>query len=451
MDTLLEITKRGLQASRMAMDVIGNNIANASTPGYSQQRLDVSSAGYQSGGLSIGLGVNIQDIQRLHDNIIEQQVRDKQSQIGSQQEQQKVLQQLQSTLSTQNGQDLDQLIGNFFNSFSNLSNQPEDNTLRNNVINQSQALTTRFHNVSATLASMKGDVANSVRTDVGQVNGLLSDIATLNKSIQSSQSLGHPDNQSLDQRDQKLQQLSKLTNFTVLKNKNNDYEIRIGGMVVLHNDQAQAIQTEEDTANNQMRVRLGNGKALDITGGSIGANITNYDKVISGYQNQLDTLAKTLVDKVNAIHRTGYDMNGNTGINFFDPNNTTAKTISLDSAIQNNPQAIAASDTSGATGNNKIALQIYNLNSSNVLNGQTLQQNATAMATSAGSEITNLTNSIKSLQSAKDLLDNQQASASGVNLDEQLTNLIKYQNAYQATARVLNTSQQMFQSLISIL
>jgi flagellar hook-associated protein 1 FlgK len=144
-------------------------------------------------------------------------------------------------------------------------------------------------------------------------------------------------------------------------------------------------------------------------------------------------------------------MNGNTGVDFFDPNNTTAKTISLNSLIQNNPQAIAASDTSGATGNNKIALQISDLGSSNVLNGQTLQQNASAMATSAGSDITNLTNSIQSLQSAKDLLDTQQASTSGVNLDEQLTNMIKYQNAYQATARVLNTSQQMFQSLISIL
>ncbi|HKI45274.1 MAG TPA: flagellar hook-associated protein FlgK [Balneolales bacterium] len=451
MDTLLEITKRGLQASRMAMDVIGNNIANASTPGYSQQRLDVTSAGYQSGGLSIGLGVNIQDIQRLHDNIIDQQIRDKQSQIGSQQEQQKVLQQLQSTLSTQNGQDLDQLIGNFFNSFSNLSNQPEDNTLRNNVINQTQALTSQFHSLDSTLTSMKGDVATSIRTDVTQVNGLLSDIATLNKSILSSQNLGHPDNQSLDQRAQKLQDLSKLVNFTVLKNSNNDYEIRIGGMVVLHNDQSQALQTEEDTGNNQMRVRLGNGKALDITGGSVGANITNYDKVIPGYQNQLNSLAKNLVEKVNAIHQTGYDMNGNTGVDFFDPNNTTAKTISLNSVIQNNPQAIAASDTSGATGNNKIALQIYDLGSSNVINGQTLQQNATAMATSAGSDITNLTNSIQTLQSAKNLLDTQQASTSGVNLDEQLTNMIKYQNAYQATARVLNTSQQMFQSLISIL
>ncbi len=451
MDTLLEITKRGLQASRMAMDVIGNNIANASTPGYSQQRLDVTSAGYQSGGLSIGLGVNIQDVQRLHDNIIDQQIRDKQSQIGSQQEQQKVLQQLQSTLSTQNGQDLDQLLGNFFNSFSNLSNQPEDNTLRNNVINQTQALTSRFHSLNSTLTTMQGDVATSIRTDVTQVNGLLSDIATLNKSILSSQNLGHPDNQSLDQRAQKLQDLSKLVNFTVLKNSNNDYEIRIGGMVVLHNDQSRSLQTEEDTGNNQMRVRLGNGKALDITGGSVGANITNYDKVIPGYQNQLDSLAKTLVEKVNAIHKTGYDMNGNTGVDFFDPNNTTAKTISLNSLIQNNPQAIAASDTAGATGNNNIALQINDLGNSNVINGQTLQQNATAIATSAGSDITNLTNSIQTLQSAKNLLDTQQASTSGVNLDEQLTNMIKYQNAYQATAKVLNTSQQMFQSLISIL
>ena len=451
MDTLLEITKRGLQASRMAMDVIGNNIANASTPGYSQQRLDVSSAGYQSGGLSIGLGVNIQDIQRLHDNIIDQQTRDKQSQIGSQQQQQKVLQQIQSTLSTQGGQDLDQLIGNFFNSFSNLSNQPEDNTLRNDVINQTQALTSRFHNLNSTLVSMKGDVATSIRTDVGQVNNLLSNIATLNKSIISSQNLGHPDNQSLDQRAQKLQDLSKLVNFTVLKNSNNDYEIRIGGMVVLHNDQAQTLQTEEDTGNNQMRVRLGNGKAVDITSGSVGANINNYDKVIPGYQNQLDSLAKTLVDKVNAIHQSGYNLNGNTGVDFFDPNNTTAKSISLNSLIQNNPQAIAASDTAGATGNNKIALQIYNLGNSNAINGQTLQQNATAMATSAGSDITNLTNSIQTLKSAKNLLDTQQASTSGVNLDEQLTNMIKYQNAYQATARVLNTSQQMFQSLISIL
>jgi len=451
MDPLLEITKRGLLASRTAMDVIGNNIANASTPGYSRQRLDVTSAGYQSGGLTIGLGVNVKDIQRLHNDMIDQQIRDKQTQIGSQQEQQKVLQQLESMLSTQNGQDLDQLIGNFFNSFSNLSNQPEDSTMRNDVINQTQALTSRFHALDSSLTSMKSDVASSVRTDVDKVNGLLNDIATLNQPIQSSQAVGSSDNHSLDLRAQKLKELSNLVDFTVLKNKNNDFEIRIGGMVVLHNDQVQSIQTEEDTANGQMRLRLKNGKSLDVTGGTVGANIANYDKTIPKYQNQLDAMAKTLVEKVNAIHQTGYDLNGNTGINFFDPNNTTAKTISLNSLVQNDPKAIAASDTAGATGNNNVALQIYDLGNSSVIDGQSLQENATAMATSAGSNITTLNNSIQTLQSAKDLLNNQQASASGVNLDEELTNLIKYQNAYQATARVMNTSQQMFQSLISIL
>ncbi len=452
MDPLLEISKRGLLASRTAMDVIGNNIANADTPGYSRQRMDATpSPGYRHNGMTIGLGVTIQEIQRLHDTNLDSQIRDKQSEIGSKQEQQKIYQQIETHLSTQGGQDLDQLLGNFFNAFGNLSNRAEDQTLRNDVLNQTSALTTRFHELDAGLTSLKEDTADSVRQNLTQVNSILNDIANLNQPILSGQTTGNPDNHSMDLRTQKLNDLAKLVDFSVLQNKNGDFEIRMGSMVVLHNDQVRHIQAEEDTDNSQIRLRLDNGKTLDVTGGTIGADINVYDKVIPGYQDQLNTLAKTLVEKVNAIHETGYNLDDNTGVDFFDPNNTTAKTISLNPLLEGNPNGIAASDAAGEVGNNKIALQLFDLGSDGTMNGQSFQENAASIASSTGTTITTLTNSIETLNSAKDLLDNQQASVSAVNLDEELTNLIKYQNAYQANARVVTISQKMFDALISML
>jgi len=167
-------------------------------------------------------------------------------------------------------------------------------------------------------------------------------------------------------------------------------------------------------------------------------------------EQHLNNMAKTLVKQVNKIHSSGYGLNDSVQRNFFNNANTTAKNISINKTLLNNPGDIAASSMPGEAGNNNIAIQLSKLQNKKVLNGQTLGTNAISMMSKPGNRITELKSQIKTQKSAKELLFNQQQSQSGVNIDNQLTNLIKYQNAYQASAKVLTAGRQMSNALLSI-
>jgi len=221
--------------------------------------------------------------------------------------------------------------------------------------------------------------------------------------------------------------------------------------VVVQHDRVFNVEPEIDSTNNALRLRLNNGRTLKNVGGKLGAMIDSYETTLPGFKTKVDTLASNLVSKVNQVHVNGFNLNDTTGIEFFNPSGTTASTIALNSQIVDSVSLIAASDTSGALGNNTAARQIFTLlDSSSAVGDKLFIEYSLSIAAETGFTISSLRTQVESVSSSKLMLENQKLDASGVNMDEELANMIKFQNAYQASARVIASVQVMYDTVLSL-
>jgi len=452
MSDIFEIAKSGILANQRALDITGQNISNAANPEFSRRRVEFSEQGFSENTTFTGLGVKVEDITRFRSDIIDERTRAKQSDLGNFNEQTRIFKQLESVLSTDTQADLDARLNNLFDSFIQLGSNPESDSLRQNVVREAQNLTNSFKSISSSIDAVQEETADKTSSIVGRINNLLREIASLNSNITSGESEGREsDFKSLDQRTAKLEELSKLIDVSITEDENRSLTVRVGSIVVVQDDQSKTLTPEVDLANNQARVRVDGSKVLRDIGGELGANIKMTRETIPDIKENLNTLAETVVQEVNAIHTSGFGLNNATGISFFDPANTTATTISVNALVASNTDNIAASDAPNSPGNSDNVVELANLrDSSNIINNQSITEFAVGLITSVGSEINNLETASSSAQSALDLLEQQQQSISGVNIDEELANMIKFQNSFQASARVLNTAQTMFDSLLTI-
>jgi flagellar hook-associated protein 1 FlgK len=452
MRELLEIGKRGMFAGQRSLDVTGQNIANAATPGYSRQRAELAPVDFKRNGMSIGLGVNVVQVAQLRDTIIDAQVRQKEGEVGEFGEKIKLYEQIEVLLASGAENDLDKLITKFFNSFSELSNNPESLALRENVLFAAQNVTTRFGELSGSFDSIKQNLVKDSTILIDSINRLTADIARLNVSIAKGAATGQPDNYSLDLRNQRLDELSQLVDVNVIYDSTGMVEVRMGNILVVQTDRASVIEPEFDSVNNLFRLRLNNGRTVKGVGGRLGAAMDVYEKILPEFKSKLDTLAENLVEKVNELHVNGFDLNGNTGTEFFNPTNTQASNIAINSSIVSDVSRIAASNTAGANGNNQVARDIFGLlDSSTAVGDKSFIEYSLSMAAESGFALSGLRTRVESAESSKLMLKNQQEEVSGVNMDEELANMIKFQNAYQASARVISTVQTMYDTILSLI
>jgi flagellar hook-associated protein 1 FlgK len=452
MREIFQIAKRGLFANQKGLDVTGQNVANANTEGYSRQRVNLSPEAFRKGNLQVGLGVKIEDIERLRSDQLDRQIRSKESEIGYLDQRKQILAQLENIFATDTDGDLDIKVNELFDSFSRLTSNPEDESLRSNVIRSSQNLAETFNRLDRNLNQVKERIGDTTETLVTKVNQLLKEIASLDRDITSGEGEGQSsNNKALDLRTRKLNELSELVDTSITIDENKSATVSVGGLVLVQNGQARTLDAEINPSLDINRIRIEGSKVLNNIGGRLGATIESFTEDVGAYSDRLDNLAKTIVEEVNNIHSSGYTLNNTTGIDLFDAGNTTAESISVNSQVSSDPDNVAASSQPNEPGNAEKALALADLrNDDTVFSGQTFSEFAVNIATSIGSELNAAASQLETTSSAQTLLENQQESVAGVNIDEELTNLIQYQNAYQASARVLSTARQMFDSLLTI-
>ena len=236
MRTLFEISKSGLAAAQRALSVTSNNVVNANTEGYTRQRVDYSSRGMVSGNQSVGLGVNISTATRLRSDMNDVLTNQKRQDLSSMNYKSEIFERLQASMTTDSGGDLDTRISELFDMFSELATDPQDTSVRNSLLSEAQQLTAKFRNIDSTITNTSELVQESAQDTLDEVNTLLEDIYSLNKAVQSSNSVGVMDSTSLDLRVQKLQELSELVNFEQTTTESGEVEIRIGGVRVLDSE-----------------------------------------------------------------------------------------------------------------------------------------------------------------------------------------------------------------------
>jgi flagellar hook-associated protein 1 len=442
------IASQALEADQGAMDVTSNNIANQNTPGYSREVAVLDEAApTEDGSISYGNGVTLQQIQSITDQVLQIQIADQTQQQSSAQTQYNALQQVEGPFSSST-QGIGADITAFFNSISQLSTDPTSIPDRQAVLSAAQTLAGDFNSTEQSLDSVQAGLNQSVSQNVTQINTLTQQIAQLNVQVGEMQKLGQDPGTLGDQENQLIQQLSQLTNVNEIQTENGLTLTTGNGTPLVVGSQSFALQTTAGP-NGMTDVSFqGQDITSSLQGGSLGGNIQVRDTVIPGLLSQLDNLASQFATSMNAAQAAGYDLNGNAGQPLFSDTSGPGAASNLKVAITD-PSLIAASSdgTQGSNGNvaNLLAVQT-----------QTLPMGETPLNAYASlvSQTGNLTAQAQAETTASTAsltqLNNQLGSVSGVNLDEETTNLMNYQRAYEAAARIVTTVDELTQSVLDM-
>jgi flagellar hook-associated protein 1 len=436
----LETNLRGLLAQQQALDVTSHNIANASTTGYSRQTavLEASPA-YTMPGVSsspagpgqIGTGVDVASYQRIRDAFLDVQYRAQSMLQGQAQANQNGLQQVQLAFNEPTDSGISTLLSNYWGAWQNLSNNPEDMGTRQALAQSADSLADGFTSLSSQLSTMQSQTAQNVSDTLTQVNSYGSQIAQLNITIAKSEVAGDTPNDLLDQRDNLLDELSAIGNVSTTNGANGSISVSFGGASLVTDGTSSTLAESDLTG---------------LSSGQLQGLITLRDTTIPGYQSQLNTIASALISNTNAQSAAGYDLNGNAGGAFF--TGTDATNIAVNPALISNPALIAASST-GEVGDSGNALAIADMQNTPVIGSSTIDAAYTQLVTQVGSDVQQANNQVSTTTALVNALQNQRQSVSGVNLDEEMTNLITYQRGYQASARALSAMDDMLDQLIN--
>jgi flagellar hook-associated protein 1 FlgK len=426
----LQTSLRGLLAHQQAIDTTSHNVANANTDGYSRQNATLSATdamkvvGIGSGNIgSLGTGVTVEGYTRVRDAFLDLQYRAQNMQVGDQQTRSTQLDQVELSLSEPGDNGIASQLSKFWNGWADLSNSPDDVAARQALIDQAKNLAASFQTVDTQLTTVKSQ-ANSEYAALtgpsGDVQAIASEISTLNGAIKQFTANGDQPNDLLDRRDQLLDKLSLLGQVRVTDLGNGSIQVDLG-------DAAQPLVDDTTVTWPQ---------ALAAPGGKLGAliDIGKTGGTIDSYRTDLNTVVKTIADAVNNLHNPG-----GTGTNFF---TYTAGAEAATLGVNVTTSTVKTS-TSGAAGANDIALQIAGLR------GGTPDKLYTSFVTRIGGDLHNAQRGEANATVLLNSIEDRRQSTSGVSMDEEMTNLVRFQRGYQASARTMSTMDQMLDTLIN--
>jgi len=442
----------GLMADQGAMETTTNNVANVNTPGYSRQvPVLVASDPVELGQLAFGTGVTLQSVESITDPLLESQIQQQTQSENQYSTLASALQQTQLNFTTTTS-DIGTEITNFFNSLNQLSTDASDLSTRQGVLTAADNLATSFNTTANNLTAQQQTLDLSVVQTVGQINQLSSQIAQLNGQISTLQNSGESAGTFVDQRQQAIDQLSALVDVSVIPTDNTLTLTTANGAPLVSGEQSFQLSTQTNPAGLHEVYSEGNNITSQITSGQLGGTIEARDQQIPAIENQLDTLAAGIANSVNAVQTAGYDLNGNLATNepLFNPPpaNTTGAAASLSVAITD-PSLIAAS-SDGSSGSNGNAEAMYALGSQAIIEGQNPTDYYSGIVSNVGNAAADASAEQAASSQILQQLNDQLSSVSGVSLDEEAANMVEYQDAYQASAQVITTINDMMYAAIQM-
>ncbi|MBD3216659.1 MAG: flagellar hook-associated protein FlgK [candidate division Zixibacteria bacterium] len=451
----LEIGKRALLSSQLAMTTLGHNMANVNTPGYSRQRVSITSATpVDTPWGNAGSGVEIKAIEQIRDLFLTDQYRNENANLGRWEGLEKSISQIEGFFNEPQENSLGESLDRFWSAWQELANRPEDHASRVSLVQEAQSLENNFHQLDKQLRDLRQNTDNDIKNLVHTLNQYGAQIANLNLQITYQELGSEKANDLRDQRDLLIDELSQYVDVKIVERSNGQSAVLIGAMAFVDGAEfleiGTDIKSEENTTTTKV-IWASTDVEIKFSNGQMASLFQMRDQIIPEYQRAIDNLAQGIVENVNSVHRNGIDMDGVTGRDFFDPQYTDAEHISLDVAILENADHIAAS-LSGGPGDGSNALAVAEILSQS----RVMQDGSTTIREFYGSIVGGL--GIESMEATnyKDnygllvrQIENQRQSVQGVSLDEEMTNLVRFQNAYEAAARVITAMDQALDTLIN--
>ncbi|MGC8862524.1 MAG: flagellar hook-associated protein FlgK [Armatimonadota bacterium] len=451
----LDIALGALRANQLALDVTAHNIANAGTKGFHRQEAILKpgsalSGAFAANGLGVaqlGAGVVVAGIRRVQTDYIDAQARIAMQWLGMWDARSGYLNQVESLLAEPSEGGLSAVIERFWNAWEELSASPESTAARINVVETGRALAERIRTLNYDLTSLRSRIDRDVADSVSEINRLAHEIAELNNQISYASPAETQPSDLLDKRGILLDELSTLARVQISEGIGAQLVISLGGRALVQGGSVLELATRPGTGGRAEVVWSDNGSSVQVTSGRLAGQIGIRDELIGGYLADLDTIALTLADKVNALHSTGLTRSGTAAGEFF-----TVRTGSADIDVRpelvTNPDLVATS-TTGRAGDNSLAVAIAALRSTPMIGSLTIGGAYAKLVAQVGSH-TRESNTRKEVQSlVLEQLEYQRQSAAGVSLDEEMVNITKFQQAYTAAARMVTTIDEMLDTIIN--
>ena len=464
---ILNLGARSLSTQRQGVEVAGQNLANVHNPAYARQRVAIQTSLTVNSDLGPqGTGADAVAIVQIRSGLLDQQIQSETSVRGSLEAQQLALQYAQANLGTQldrlasgsaaqvagGSHSLAENFSELFNSFQSLSANPTSMAERQTLLMKAVNLTMQFNQVDQRLGNLQASLNQSVQDNVASANQLLSDIARLNDQIGTTEaSYNGVANDLRDLRQQKIEDLAKLVKIDVGNGANGLVNIAIAGTTMVSGNQVAEMLATYDAGGGQILVRATTaGTPLTVTGGSIQGTIDARDGAVATLRASVNSLAAQLISEVNTVHGAGFSLTGSSGANFFTGAN--ASDIHVNDTLLNDPSLVQAAGTSGAVGDNQVVLALAQLANKKIpaLNNQTFSQGYSQTVAALGQSLSSVNTQFSDQQVVETMLLQQRSSISGVSLDEEMTDLTKFQKAFAASARLITTVDEMLDTVLNM-
>jgi len=460
---VLNMGSKALTVQQKGIYVTGNNIANVNTPGYSRQRLNMSSDVPLNTGIGpVGSGVTANEIERVYDRFLGVQINNETQSLGQWEAYKDSVERVEMVFDESGGYGLNQVMSEFWNSWQDLTNNPSGSIERTVLVAKSEMLTATLSQNHEDLQQIQRDIDSNIEGAVGEINRLSENLVDLNQKIIQSELGGHMANEYRDQRDLVLKELSELINISSFEDANGGTTVSVGsGQVLVEGTHTYNLSTQPDASGHRDITWIdssGNSVIIsdDISKGKLKGWLDARDVDINDSLNKLDTLAQDLMAAVNPLHANGYGLDNINGRDFFTIEATAAATaagIQVNSLIAGDTNRIAAAEGADKPGDNRNAIAIAKLQDMPTMNGSTVTFGAyyDSMVSDAGLAVQQATSYYDHQSQMVLQVENYRESISGVSIDEETVNLIKYQNAYQAAAKLINTADEMMETILSMI
>jgi len=458
---LLSIARSGLAASQAHIAVTSQNVTNAQTPGFSRQRLQVT----QSDPLRVpqgnfGTGVSMRGTMRVRDEVMDDGYRHDSQYAARNEEHRNAMTAIENVLGEPSESGLATSLELFWNSWSDLSVNPESGAARSVVRQRGAQVATQLNTFGNQIVDAQTATRTRMLETADRVNALAGQVAAINARIVAAEAGGKEAPDMRDLRDAHIDELASLVGATAYPQANGSVNVNIGGDSLVDGANFKTVRVQSEISDpTRLGIALGGLSAtggptetMYQLGGQMAGFVTSYNDTYPDALTRLDGIAAALVTETNAVHGTGFV--GSTPANdFFSAAHTTARTIRLDAAIVANVNNIAASGISGEAGDNTIALALSQLRDTKVsVNGGTASISEGYRTVVA--HIATATNAANGTATAARTLATQsntrRESIKGVSIDEEMVNLMKYQQSYAAAARLISVVDEMSQTLINM-
>ncbi|MBW2099632.1 MAG: flagellar hook-associated protein FlgK [Deltaproteobacteria bacterium] len=447
---ILNMGSRALLTQQMAIEVTGHNIANVNTPGYSRQRVNMETNEPVS---SFVTGVKATGIQRIYDQFLGDQINNESQNLGKWEARKGALERIEIILDESSGYGLNQAMSEFWNTWQDLANNPSGHTERVTLLAKGETLATTFNMAYSDLIQIQNDMDAGIKGTIREINLAAEQIVDLNQKIPQAELNNQSANDYRDERDLLLKELSSMIDINSFEDDEGKVTVLVGnGKALVENVTSWSLSTNgsdlQDIVWND-----GNGNPVDITDNISGGKLKGWlevrDVTVPDYLNRLDTLAGSIISEVNDIHESGFGLDGLNEYDFF--TGTSADDIAVDSIVINDVNKIAAAGSlAGVPGDNSNAIAIANLQNGLTMSGATFDDYYNSLVSDVGSSTQEAAINFDHQSAMADQLDNYRESVSGVSLDEEMVNLVKFQHAYEAAAKLISTVDEMLETVISM-